>query len=168
MSEPVRTTSAIIACTRGDWTLTGITAASRIPSSSRPTRSVRYISPGHRKRATDDSLDQRRYVESRQIIDVYDAHVGGVRARLEPPAHGPAQVIEQHVMVADPLRSAALLVEQDPIEHVNHTAYLDDQPGLLAHLTRDALCQRLTDLQRAARQAPLAGLRLEPPLHQHN
>src|SRR6476659_6532922 len=57
--------------------------------------------------------------------------------------------------------AGCLVVEHDSIEHFDHVTHVHDQSGLFENLARHPRFERFTDFQSAARQAPMAGERLE-------
>ena len=82
----------------------------------------------------------------------------------ERAARRPAQVVDQHEVIADPF----VRVEQDPIEHFDDGADVHDETRLFQDFARGARLERFADLERATRQAPLTGERLEPPFDEHD
>src|SRR5262249_48215882 len=92
----------------------------------------------------------------REIDHRYPLHVGRVGAATERAADRAADEIDEHEVVED----TAVHVEPDAIEDVDHRADVDHQAGFFLHLSRDRDLERFADLDRTARQAPLAFQRL--------
>jgi hypothetical protein len=101
-------------------------------------------------------LDQFRRLGKHRLGDV------GSCAQLA--ADRPAQVVDEHEVVDD----AALIIVCDAVEHFNDGTDFDGESCFLGHLARHARLERLAGFDRAARNAPLSGQRIEPALHQHD
>jgi hypothetical protein len=102
--------------------------------------------------------------ERRQVGGIGEERVGHVGARLQPSADGTAQVVDEDEVIPH----AVIGIEQDAVEHVEHRAHVDDEAGLLEHLTGDPGRERLPQLQRPTRQAPLPRQRLESSLDEED
>ena len=119
-----------------------------------------------RPRNVDRLFDHRRClwreaipIELSGIDELSSCNIGAVS---ESSADRPAQVVDEHVVIAH----FPLGIEQDAVEHVDHGTNLDFEAGFLEHFPGEAGLERLAKLEAAAWKAPLPRQRFESPLHE--
>ena len=92
-------------------------------------------------------------------VDLVGAHPGhrvGIRARQRLAARGPADVVDDDEVIADP----AGLVAMHTVEGLDDRAELHIESRLLPDFPAHGIGQRLTQIEQSARQRPLALPRL--------
>src|SRR6266545_2552300 len=102
-------------------------------------------------------------VVGRKILRRDERHRLGVRPRPCVAGHVVAQVVDDHVVIAD----AAVLAE-DAVEHGHDLAGPDDEARLLLDLPHQGLLERLAELHRPPGHHPAAAQRLLAPADQQD
>src|SRR5688572_4299834 len=164
--------------TRSSWTTEGTTGI-RCSSFIKFRRRENVIAQPYGARGVAIELQRPRnhfHRLGRQVVRLeigrmYEDRVLDVRPGPKTPSDGPAEVIDQHEVIAD----SSLFVPGDPIEDLDDRADFDCQPGFLEHLARHRRFECFPELDRPPRNAPLAGQRFvlalddqdAPVLHDH-
>src|SRR5262249_17639826 len=131
------------------WDRWAFARAKREPSPP----SVRGLSVPRANASLLDHLQRRLgQMEPREIAALRPRCVGCVGCTAESAARRTAQIVNQHVVITH----AAVGIDADTIEHVDHRADFDVETGLFAHLARDRGLERFADFDSTSRQTPLA------------
>ena len=91
-------------------------------------------------------------------------HLSHIGAGSQHPAFGPAQIVDQHVVILH----LPFGITGDAIEHLHDRTHAYPDPDLLQQLSLDSLLERLAEFDGTARQAPLTGQRRLPSAHQRH
>jgi hypothetical protein len=108
---------------------------------------------------TDEALSVSAYGEA---VEPRPFGLRHIVARLQRATHRQAQIVDEHEVVLH----AAILVSEDPVEHLDDRPDTHHQAGLLEQFPRDPILEGLPHFQRAARNAPPVGEGLVLPLDQ--
>src|SRR5665213_1372322 len=82
---------------------------------------------------------------------------------MKRSAHDAAQIIRDHIMVAD-----AVSIAINSIQQLNQLDWSNNQPRLLTHFADHGLGEQLANFDEASGQRPSAFCRLGSPLHEQN